>query len=33
VEILAGAEEGMAWVAVSDACGGIPDEDLPRGST
>ncbi|MCO5992933.1 sensor histidine kinase [Actinoallomurus rhizosphaericola] len=30
VEIVAGAEEGMAYVAVSDACGGIPDEDLPR---
>ncbi|MEV5705270.1 ATP-binding protein [Actinoallomurus sp. NPDC052274] len=30
VEIVAGAEEGMAYVTVSDACGGIPDEDLPR---
>ncbi len=30
VEIVAGVEEGMACVTVSDACGGIPDEDLPR---
>ncbi|MCO6010500.1 HAMP domain-containing histidine kinase [Actinoallomurus purpureus] len=30
VEIVAGAEEGMAYVTVSDACGGIPDADLPR---
>ncbi|HEV7931817.1 MAG TPA: HAMP domain-containing sensor histidine kinase [Actinomadura sp.] len=30
VDIVAGAEDGMACVTVSDACGGIPDEDLPR---
>jgi signal transduction histidine kinase len=30
VEIIAGVEHGMACVTVSDACGGIPDEDLPR---
>jgi signal transduction histidine kinase len=30
VEIVAGVEQGMACVTVSDACGGIPDEDLPR---
>jgi signal transduction histidine kinase len=30
VEIVAGVEHGMACVTVSDACGGIPDEDLPR---
>jgi signal transduction histidine kinase len=30
VEIIAGVERGMACVTVSDACGGIPDEDLPR---
>jgi signal transduction histidine kinase len=30
VEITAGIEHGMACVTVSDACGGIPDEDLPR---
>jgi len=30
VEISAGVERGMACVTVSDACGGIPDEDLPR---
>jgi signal transduction histidine kinase len=30
VEIVAGLEHGMACVTVSDACGGIPDEDLPR---
>jgi signal transduction histidine kinase len=30
VEIVAAAEDGMACVTVSDACGGIPDEDLPR---
>ncbi|MGH3388524.1 MAG: sensor histidine kinase [Actinomadura sp.] len=30
VEIAAEIEGGMACVAVSDACGGIPEEDLPR---
>lgn len=30
VEVVAGLEHGMACVTVSDACGGIPDEDLPR---
>ncbi|MCW2943479.1 MAG: histidine kinase [Actinoallomurus sp.] len=30
VEIVAGVEHGMACVTVSDACGGIPEEDLPR---
>ncbi len=30
VEIAAAVEEGMACVTVSDACGGIPEEDLPR---
>jgi signal transduction histidine kinase len=30
VEIVAGVERGMACVTVSDACGGIPEEDLPR---
>jgi signal transduction histidine kinase len=30
VEIVAGVEHGMACVTVSDACGGIPDEDLGR---
>jgi signal transduction histidine kinase len=30
VEIVAGLDDGMAYVMVSDACGGIPDEDLPR---
>jgi signal transduction histidine kinase len=30
VEIVAGIDEGMAYVTVSDACGGIPEADLPR---
>lgn len=30
VEIVATVEDGMACVTVSDACGGIPEEDLPR---
>ena len=30
VEIVAAADQGMACVTVSDACGGIPDDDLPR---
>ncbi|MDN3358608.1 HAMP domain-containing sensor histidine kinase [Actinomadura sp. DC4] len=30
VEIVAALEQGMACVTVSDACGGIPEHDLPR---
>ncbi len=30
VEVLAGQESGMATVSVSDSCGGIPAEHLPR---
>ncbi|MFB9835796.1 sensor histidine kinase [Actinoallomurus acaciae] len=30
VEVVAGVEHGMACVTVSDACGGIPEQDLPR---
>jgi signal transduction histidine kinase len=30
VEIQLGARDGLATIAVSDGCGGIPDEDLPR---
>ena len=30
VEVVGRAEGAMACVTVSDACGGIPDEDLPR---
>jgi signal transduction histidine kinase len=30
VEVLAEVQSGMASVCVSDACGGIPPEDLPR---
>lgn len=30
VDVMAGIEDGMAYVAVSDACGGIPDQDLSR---
>ncbi len=30
VAVEAGADSSHAWVAVSDTCGGIPDEDLPR---
>lgn len=30
VEVRCGLEDGRACVTVSDACGGIPDEDLPR---
>src|SRR5204862_5839832 len=30
VEVLAEVQSGMACVSVSDACGGIPPEDLPR---
>ncbi len=30
VDVLAEAQGGMACVAVSDACGGIPPQDLPR---
>ena len=30
VEVLAGQDAGMATVSVSDSCGGIPPEQLPR---
>jgi signal transduction histidine kinase len=30
VDVLAEVQSGMASVCVSDACGGIPPEDLPR---
>ncbi|HTX25615.1 MAG TPA: HAMP domain-containing sensor histidine kinase [Streptosporangiaceae bacterium] len=30
VEVLAEVQSGLACVSVSDACGGIPPEDLPR---
>src|SRR3569833_495684 len=30
VELVAGLAQGMACVTVSDACGGIPADDLPR---
>jgi signal transduction histidine kinase len=30
IEIVGAVEDGMACVTVSDACGGIPDQDLPR---
>lgn len=30
VEVLAGQDRETAWLAVTDTCGGIPDEDLPR---
>ena len=30
VTVTGGADNGSAWLAVSDGCGGIPDEDLPR---
>jgi signal transduction histidine kinase len=30
VDVIAGIEDGMAYVTVSDACGGIPDQDLSR---
>jgi signal transduction histidine kinase len=30
VDVLAELQSGMASVCVSDACGGIPPEDLPR---
>jgi signal transduction histidine kinase len=30
VEVVAGIDQGMACVTVSDACGGIPEQDLPR---
>ncbi|MQA86412.1 MAG: two-component sensor histidine kinase [Streptosporangiales bacterium] len=30
VEVTSAAEDGMACVTVSDACGGIPEQDLPR---
>jgi signal transduction histidine kinase len=30
VHIDAGTEAGEVWLAVSDTCGGIPEDDLPR---
>lgn len=30
VELAAGSDDDGAWLAVQDACGGIPDTDLPR---
>ena len=30
VEIAAGSEPGEIWLSVSDTCGGIPEDDLPR---
>lgn len=30
VEVASTAEDGVAYVTVSDSCGGIPQEDLPR---
>ncbi len=30
IEVLAGQQSGMAIVSVSDSCGGIPAEHLPR---
>jgi signal transduction histidine kinase len=30
VHIRAGRDRDSVWLAVSDTCGGIPDEDLPR---
>jgi signal transduction histidine kinase len=30
VQIDAGQEQGSVWLAVSDTCGGIPDDDLDR---
>lgn len=30
VTVTGGAEEGAAWLSVADACGGIPEGDLPR---
>jgi len=33
IEVLAGQQSGMAIVSVSDSCGGIPAEHLPRVST
>jgi signal transduction histidine kinase len=30
VEIHLGARDGRATIAVTDGCGGIPEEDLPR---
>ena len=30
VRVAAGTDGGGAWLAVQDACGGIPDADLPR---
>ncbi|REE97492.1 sensor histidine kinase [Thermomonospora umbrina] len=30
IEVVGAVEDGMACVTVSDACGGIPEDDLPR---
>jgi len=30
VVVTGGRDDGGGWVAVSDGCGGIPDDDLPR---
>ncbi|MEP6853780.1 MAG: HAMP domain-containing sensor histidine kinase, partial [bacterium] len=30
VTVTGGAADGEAWLAVADACGGIPEDDLPR---
>ncbi len=30
VSVVGGADDGGAWLAVDDACGGIPEDDLPR---
>jgi signal transduction histidine kinase len=30
IQVSAGLEGGQAWLAVTDACGGIPETDLPR---
>lgn len=30
VAVEAGVDDGWAWIAVADTCGGIPDEHLPR---
>jgi signal transduction histidine kinase len=30
VQIAAGRDRDAVWLSVSDTCGGIPEEDLPR---
>ncbi|MDP9240808.1 MAG: HAMP domain-containing histidine kinase [Actinomycetota bacterium] len=30
VTVTGGVDDGAAWLAVADACGGIPEDDLPR---